>query len=170
MKMLGTMTLCLFVAGCSSQATRERDVVASENAKLQGIWVIVGASLSGGAVPLEALEQNVKSLRWEFRANTFKAYIGGRKEFFEEGTYTIDVGKSPKHLDLVPKKGELLTTRKCVYSVNTDELRIAFSVNVAPGTADEELERAKEARNTRPRTLEPPADSALLLTLKRPKD
>src|SRR5262249_23025251 len=120
----------LALTGCSSRATQEEDVVARENAQLQGNWVIVGASLSGGAVPLEALKQDAKSLPWEFRADTFKAFMGGSERAFEEGTYTIDPGKSPKHLDLIPKKGELLTTRKCVYSVNGDELRIAFSVNL----------------------------------------
>src|SRR5262249_52302627 len=104
------------------------DAVAKAKAALTGNWVIVRATLCGEAVPLKEFERDGKPVKWTFSNTTFKAFVGGDASVYEEGSYDVFPGESPKHLDLVPTKGEILTTRKCLYSLQGDELKIAFSI------------------------------------------
>jgi uncharacterized protein (TIGR03067 family) len=133
---------------------------------LEGTWVVTSVSWCG---KVRALPGGGKPIVWSFSGGKYKSWIG-REAGPEEGTYRVDPSKSPRHLDLTPARGEVLTTQKCLYALNGDELKIAFTLWFAPGTPKEEIERARKMRATRPKSLETrPENLTLVLTLKRQK-
>src|SRR4051794_20356258 len=99
------------------------DAASKDKAALNGRWKIVGATLATETVPLEKLPNDLRQMPWIFSDGKFKAFVGGDKDLYEEGTYKIASGESPKHLDLVPTKADILTTRKCLFSLRGDELK-----------------------------------------------
>jgi uncharacterized protein (TIGR03067 family) len=72
-----------------------------------------------------------------------------------KGTITLDPGKTPKEIDVVPGDGpDTGKTMKGIYSLDKDELKICLA----------------RTGNDRPKTLEANADGGVLLvTLKRAK-
>jgi uncharacterized protein (TIGR03067 family) len=138
---------------------------------IEGIWIIESATWCGEPFPLFGKElKPTKKISWSFTGKKYKSFAGGPEAAFEEGTFRVDSGKSPKYLDLMPIKGELLTTRKCLYALEKDELKIAFSLWFAPGTPEDEIKEGKKMRATRPKSLAPnKEDLTIILTLKRLK-
>jgi uncharacterized protein (TIGR03067 family) len=156
-----------FLCGHQNQKT---DPASSDRARIEGTWAIVSASWCGKPLPLPMKDKETKSIVWSFTGKRYKAFIGGPKETYEEGVFQVNPGKTPKHLDLMPKKGEVLTTRKGLYALQGDELKIAFSLWFAPGTPEQEIEEGKKMRATRPKSLLPHReDLTVVLTLKRQK-
>jgi uncharacterized protein (TIGR03067 family) len=151
-------------------SAQDADPAGKDSAHLEGTWVIVSATWCGKPLPLPVKGKETKSIAWSFAGKRYRAFIGGPQEGYEEGAYQIDPNKTPKHLDLMPTKGELLTARKCLYVLQGEELKIAFSLWFSPGTPEQELEQAKKMRATRPKSLVPQReDLTLILTLKRQK-
>ena len=138
---------------------------------LEGSWVIESATCGGEQVQFRDEERNViKRITWQFGADKFVAFLGGPKDAYEEGTFRIDTQKSPNHLDLTPTKGELLTTRKCIFELEGDELKIAFSIWLAPGNPEDETNAVRKCGSTRPEKIgAQKSDLTLLLVLKRQK-
>jgi uncharacterized protein (TIGR03067 family) len=138
---------------------------------LEGTWVIESAKV--GDMKIEVMgkdKKEIKSFTWVFSRNSYKAFVNGSVAF-EEGTFRIDPEKAPKHLDLMPTKGEVPTTQKCLYAADRDELKIALTVWFAPSTPDEEIEEVKKMRATRPTSFNVGKnDPVLVLILKRKKD
>jgi hypothetical protein len=87
----------------------------------------------------------------------------------EESTYCIDPTATPKQLDLTPVRGEDRTTRRCLYSLMGDELRIASTLEFAPMPPEKEKQRAKELKQRRPGQIDPKRTDVLVLTFKRKK-
>src|SRR5262245_43238371 len=163
--LISLVVLWPLLSGYSGQDT---DSAGKDAARLEGNWVIVSASWCGKPLPLPTKDKKTKSLVWSFTGERYKSFIGGPEEAYEEGTYRVDLGKTPKHLDLMPTKGELLTTRKCLYVLKGDELTIAFSLWFAPGTPEQEIAEGKRMRATRPKSVVPQReDLTVVLTLKR---
>jgi uncharacterized protein (TIGR03067 family) len=161
------VVLLPLLSGHPGQGT---DPAGKDKARLEGTWVIVSASWCGKPLPLPTKDEKTKSIVWSFTGERYKSFIGGPEEAYEEGTYRIDPGKAPKHLELMPTKGELLTTRKCLYALQGDELKIAFTVWFSPGTPEHEIAEGKKMRATRPKSLVPHReDLTVILTLKRQK-
>lgn len=153
---------------------QDADLVRKETRRMVGTWVITSASYCGEAAPGFVFGKD--KVKWSFSGENYKAFIDGVKEAYEEGTYRLDVRR--KHLDLLPTKGELLTTRRCLYSLSGDELKIGLSLWFAPGTPESEKKEGKKMRSTRPKSLDPkpkdsedprPEELTLILSLKRQK-
>ncbi len=136
--------------------------------RLDGTWVVASASWCGRDFPLTQKEKD--SWVWTFAGKNFKYKRTGKGAIAEAGTYRIDQGKSPKHLDLTYTKGEVLATRQCIYALAGDELRVAFTMSFSPGTPEQEIERAKRTFAIRPKSFDPgPEDLTFILVLKRQK-
>ncbi len=130
--------------------------------------MIVSATWGGEPLPLLGKGKKAKALTWNFSGERFRSFIG-RKAATEAGTFRVDPRRSPKQLDLMPTEGEVLTTRKCLYALEGDDLKIAFTLGFSPGTPEQELAAAKKMRATRPNSLDAKQDLVLVLTLKRQK-
>lgn len=156
---------CLLGIGCALTA----DDAKTDKTPFEGMWVVESATV--GDLKIEVMGKDKKAINtfsWVFVGNTYKFVNEGVT--LEEGTFRIDPDKSPKHLDLIPKKGEILTTQKCLYSLDSDELKIAETVSFAPGTPEAELEEAKKMRASRPTSFGKAKDDApLVFVLKRKK-
>jgi uncharacterized protein (TIGR03067 family) len=165
------LAACLWLAvgndpgGANERAAQER---ARREGALEGTWVIVSATWEGEPLSLACKEKKAKALTWNFSGERFKSFIGW-KAATEAGTYRVNPTRSPKHLDLMPTEGEVLTTRKCLYALEGDDLKIAFTLWFFPGTPEQELVAAKKMRATRPKSLDAKQDLVVVLTLKRQK-
>jgi uncharacterized protein (TIGR03067 family) len=167
------LTLSAFFVALNSVSIAQTDSPKKKTVAgpFDGQWIITGATWCNEPLPLFGKDmKESKTIAWSFEGNRFKSFIGGRPDAMEEGTFRIRDTKSGKHLDLMPTKGEILTTRKCLYNLKGDELKIAFSLSFAPSSPEEEIKTAKEMRAKRPVSLTPaPEDATLILTLKRKK-
>jgi len=68
----------------------------------------------------------------------------------QTSSYRVDFTKSPKQLDLVPIAGSDKTATKYIYSLEGDELKIAFSSWIVFGSEwENQLDRIK-MKQTRP--------------------
>lgn len=145
--------------------------VKKDKSPLEGTWVIESAT--AGDMKIEVMgkdKKDVKSFTWTFSGNSYKALVSDGVAH-EEGTFNINADKSPKHLDLSPTKGEILTTQKCIYSLDDDELKIALTIWFAPGSPEDETNEAKKMRATRPNNFNKAKDNpALVFVLKRKKE
>jgi uncharacterized protein (TIGR03067 family) len=90
--------------------------------------------------------------------------------FLGEGTCKLDESKLPRRLDLIYTKGDVLGTRRCIFEIEGNKLKIAYSLPYLPGTPEQELERAKKMFATRPKSFVPgPEESTLVLIFERKK-
>jgi uncharacterized protein (TIGR03067 family) len=147
------------------------DPPAKKMAPLEGNWVVESATWGGKPVDLLDTDKKVKSIIWRFNDDKFHVFTKGSKEAYEGGTYRVDGDKSPKHLDLTLTEGELIATRKCLFALDGDKLKIAMTFWFAPSTPAEELADAKKMCAKRPETITPKEkDLVMVWTLKRQKD
>jgi uncharacterized protein (TIGR03067 family) len=104
-----------------------------DRALLTGTWTIESATCC--AEPIPTLFKGPKEgepVTWTFEGDRFKAFVGGPKDAVEEGTFRLDPGQSPKHIDLIPPKDSWHVPRKCLYTVKEDEMTIALSLWFCP--------------------------------------
>ncbi len=146
----------------------------NDTVRLQGIRVVTSVSYDGTILPMFAESsaelKKAKPILWTFSVDKYHWVSFSELRPPEEGTFQVDSTKSPKHLDLMPTKGEVLTTQKCIYVLDDDELKVAFSASFSPGSREQEIERAKKMRETRPKSFSPkPEEFTLVVTLKRQK-
>jgi uncharacterized protein (TIGR03067 family) len=140
-----------------------------DTTRLDGVWVVESVSWCNRRLPFTKAEKRAKRLT--FGARTFTDQLGSKDAAAEEGTYRVDLAKSPGHLDLAYTKGPLLAVRKCIFDLQGDELRIAFSLPYLPGTREQELERARKMFDTRPASfVSGPDDSTVVFVLRRQRN
>jgi uncharacterized protein (TIGR03067 family) len=143
------------------------DHLKTEQRNLEGNWVVesatAGEDLRGWS--------ELKGKRWEFANGKFRSFIGSDAEDGSEtGEYRIDGSKNPKHLDLIPLDGDDRSPRKCIYTLDGDRLRIAWSFWFSPGTPKTELEEGKKMKARRPSKFDVrPQDLTFVVTLERQK-
>jgi uncharacterized protein (TIGR03067 family) len=163
--------LLAFGVALSLTSAIAADDAKKDKSPLEGTWVIESAT--AGDMKIEVMgkdKKDVKSFAWTFAGKTYRALVSDGVAH-EEGTFTIDVDKSPKHLDLTPTKGEILTTQKCIYSLDGEELKIALTVWFAPGSPEDEIKEAKKMRSTRPTNFNNAKDNpSVVFVLKRKKE
>jgi uncharacterized protein (TIGR03067 family) len=142
---------------------------AKDKAKLKGAWIVKSTIWCGDPVPLSGEES--KPVMWIFSEETFESFVGLEPSGSNKGTYKIDPKQVPKHLDLTFSEGEAPGTQKCIYALDGDDLRIAFSLTFEPSTPEQESKRAKEMAERRPTSFEPKKeDLTMILLLKRQKE
>jgi uncharacterized protein (TIGR03067 family) len=148
------------------------DPAAKDRALLAGTWVLDSASYAGQPIPVwEDGKKVTKVSTWVFEGGAYRATISSPEP--EEGTFRLDPGKSPKHLDLIPPAGSGDGPRKCLYAVRGHELTVALTVwtGPGPGAAADQAKAAAEMRATRPAALGGAGDApTLTLTFKRQKE
>jgi uncharacterized protein (TIGR03067 family) len=160
------LLMLLLLTSASSHANCECSGQA--NGQLDGEWVVKSVSWCGRLLPLS--EKEKMAMRLTFSKKKFKHALGKPDSPAEEGTFQVNLDKSPKHLDLHYTKGELLAIRKCIFEQEGDELKVAYSMPFLPGTPEQELQRAKEMFAKRPKSFDSgPDDSTVVLVLKRHK-
>lgn len=145
------------------------DPAAKDRQTLAGTWVIESATWCGRPIPLSRKDgKSDEPITWKFEGDEFNAWVGGTEP--ENGSFRLDAGQSPKHLDLTPPKDSEIGPCKCLYALSEDKLTIAMSLWFAPGTPQDEAEQAAKMRATRPATLGGKRDDLILtLTFKRQK-
>ena len=170
--MLPLLCLWLFLADIAAfvspapPGTLAHEGGQKQTTPLDGVWVGAPASWCNRPLPLTNAEK--RAIRLTFSAKTFTWQLNGKDTSAEEGTYQVDLTKSPKHLDLAYTKGDVLAVRKCIFSLDGNELKIAYSLPYLPGTPEQELERAKKMFATRPGSfISGPHDSTLVLVFRR---
>src|SRR6266702_5476610 len=110
------LILMVFLGGIACTSPQVKDT-----AELKGTWVVKSVTWCGDPLPLGGEED--KPVRWMFSDDTFKSFVGLERSA-NEGTYRIDPKQAPKHLDLTTSDGEAPGTRKCIYSLEGDDLKI----------------------------------------------
>ena len=164
------MRLLAFGVGLTMRSAIAADEVEKDKSPLEGTWVIESATV--GDMKIEVMgkdKKDVRSFTWTFAGNTYKALVSDGVAH-EEGTFTVDADKSRKHLDLTPTKGGIMTTQRCIYSLDGDELKIALTIWFAPGSPEDEIKEAKKMRAIRPTNFNNAKDNpALVFVLKRKK-
>lgn len=169
--MYGMISLAVMGALLAAPQKPEKGSPEADRALLEGTWVVESATWGIESISdLVKARKNGTPIMWAFEENNFKAFVGGPKDATEEGTILLDPSKSPKHLDLIPPKGSERGPRKCLYSIDGDELKIAMSLWFAPGKPEDETEEGRKMLATRPKNLPPKReDLTLILVLKKQK-
>jgi len=134
--------------------------------ELEGIWIVTSHSWCGKEMPLK---NDVESkMYFRFSGHTFQHKLGVDIDSTMEGTYRKVAYKSPKHLDLTYTKGNILATKRRIYSLEGDQLKIAFTLTFAPGTPEDELKEAKRIFAIRPKSFDSkPEELTFILVLHR---
>ena len=103
---------CLFFA-CGEAQSED----AKEQENLEGTWSFM--SSSGGASEMKGRT----AMRMAFKGNTV-SFLSEDTKRTVQGTYTVDVGKSPKTMDIIlENKGKKLTTL-AIYELDNDMLKL----------------------------------------------
>lgn len=87
--------------------------------KLEGNWVVVAGEERGKPAPEEKIKKLV--MRFAFTGNKVKVNLG-KDEKSQEGTFTIDATKKPKHIDM--KAGDLEI--RGIYAIDGDTLKLCL--------------------------------------------
>jgi uncharacterized protein (TIGR03067 family) len=114
-------TVLLAVAGLGSDSPREYDDAVKED-NIEGVWCVVANGEDGIQNPFKG--DGVQT----FRGGKWTYTLGGH--FLYDGVYVIDDSRQPRCLEervtVGATKGE---TRKYIYRVDGNTLRMAFSRN-----------------------------------------
>lgn len=160
----GAVVLLVAAAPNGSDGTVKQEIAA-----LEGRWHIHSGEYGGEKSASEA-GQRV----WHFVGNQLTRYVGGKK--IDVLRVEIQPSEKLKHMDLVPVEGKtvdgeaaFVTRTKCLYSLESNELKVAFTFYFAPGTPTAERQQAIEYAKTRPKTFDTKGGDVMVLTLKREK-
>lgn len=141
-----SLAICsLFALAIPALADEKSD---AELKALTGKWDITKAELGG-----EDITDHLKALKFEIMAGgKYVADLGKEKD---EGSFTIDLAKKPKQMDIKgnggPNKDKLI---KAIYKLDGDDLQVCY--DFTGGERPEKFE-------TKPKTMQ------LLITYKRKK-
>ncbi len=123
--MLKWMTLAWIVLNGPIAAGDEP--AANDPAKILGTWSILSAELDGRKVPIT----DIKDQRMIFEEDRYVVKMSGAT--VEEGTYTLDLSRTPRPIDLKIVKGmDQGETQHGVYELDGDMLKVAFARPGAP--------------------------------------
>jgi uncharacterized protein (TIGR03067 family) len=116
-KLLPALAALLVAPLLGSDSPRGYDgaaVVTDE--ELQGTWVGVKVERNGHLMMAPRHDQTFRGRVWEETRGSHR----------RTGTYTADPSRSPRFLDIVHPDDPPGTTRRYIYQVNGDTLRMAF--------------------------------------------
>jgi uncharacterized protein (TIGR03067 family) len=117
-----------------------------EKDKLKGTWTLTSLEIGGKKIDLPG----EKSMQLVFSGDKVMVKGAGPKgDKDEEGTYTIDATKKPKHLTLTKKGGGADDTMEGIYEIEGDTLKIGSS--------------AKGPKGPRPTGFDDPAVAIMIL-------
>lgn len=117
---------------------------ANDKDKLQGVWKLTGLSFGGKELPAP----KDQAITLTFSGNKVSFREGNKKP--EDGTFTVDPSKTPKHMDL--KKGaDAKDEDKAIYQLTGDTLKIG-------------LGEGKGADSKRPASFDGPGVATLVFT------
>ena len=86
---------------------------------LEGTWLVVAGEERGKPAPEEEIKKRV--MRFTFTGNKVKVNLG-KDDKAQEGTFTIDETKKPKHIDM--KAGDLEI--RGIYTTDGDTLKMCL--------------------------------------------
>lgn len=109
--------LLIGVAGLAVPLETKED--KSDLKKLEGAWVVVGIEELGKRGTDEEVKK--EDLRFTFAGNKVTVRLG-KNEKPQEGTFTIDAAKKPKHIDM--KAGDLKI--RGIYAIDGDTLKMCL--------------------------------------------
>jgi uncharacterized protein (TIGR03067 family) len=136
------------------------DYVAIDKARLVGSWKVTSATWTFDK------SHDVKSVvltAWKFSSDRFTA-SGGEKR--DEGEFSIDPSKSPKHINLTISKSQVRVPIRGIYTLEGQRLKIAWTTAIDPVSAEDEA----KLNRTRPSTWNPGGtDPTLVITMEREK-
>jgi uncharacterized protein (TIGR03067 family) len=98
-------------AGVGRAADADKD-------ELQGVWVATSMEINGEPAPAREVEHT----RFTFKGQKLLVRHSKDAGKEEEGTFTADPKKSPKHLDITLKN----KTLHGIYDVKGDELKVCY--------------------------------------------
>jgi uncharacterized protein (TIGR03067 family) len=117
--------LCLFAIGCGSSKGGGED-----QKKIQGTWHVELSKL-GGKV---SEDSELLGATITFENDKIVIAVGDKRH---EGTFTMDAGRSPHHLDVKPAAGSSDKPMHAIYSFESDSnLRICFGQKSRPNNFD----------------------------------
>jgi uncharacterized protein (TIGR03067 family) len=93
-----TAPVCIVLALTGAQTPREEGI-RREHQRLEGTWSVVSAETGGTAIP----PREFRDLKLTFKDGKFTARRGDEEP--QEGTYTIDPGKTPREMDVTRGDG-----------------------------------------------------------------
>jgi uncharacterized protein (TIGR03067 family) len=144
-------------AGLLTAADAPDEAVKKEKQRLQGTWVVESAESEGEAVA------DLKGLRLTFSEDNMVMVMDGKEV---KGTYKVDLGKSPKRLDLIPgKEARGSPAMEAVYQLKGDELRMC--TGAGSRKLDESGKVVKDKKPQRPKHLD--SKEGVLMIFKREK-
>lgn len=166
LKMIALGAAILLVAAAPNGSN---DLVNQETAKLEGRWLMDSTEYGDEKSAAERDKQT-----WHFVGNQVTRFVGSKK--LDVVQIEIRPDEQPKHIDLIPVGGKaaddeamFVARTKCLYSLEGDDLKIAFTFYFAPGTPAEEKQRAIEYAKTRPKAFDTKRGDVMVLTFKREK-
>jgi uncharacterized protein (TIGR03067 family) len=124
------LTLAVAVTALAGDAT------AKDREKLQGSWVLTGISVGGKEVKGDLKEALVIT----FKGDAVQFKEGDKAA--QDGTYKIDAGKDPRHMDLVKEKAGKQDIVG-IYALDGDTLKIGFLFQLKKGADDPPVARPK---------------------------
>jgi uncharacterized protein (TIGR03067 family) len=93
------------------------EAAKKEKQKLQGTWVAESVVVKGKA------NEKLKGATFNFSGDKVKMEFDGKKQ---EGTYTIDPTKSPKHIDLIFERDGRKDLDRGIYQLEGDTLKLCM--------------------------------------------
>jgi uncharacterized protein (TIGR03067 family) len=103
-------------------ADAKDDLAKKDRDALQGTWLAITHEIGGTAIDLTKIEK-AKDWRWEIKGNKLVNRIKGAAE---DGTFKLDPGKDPKHIDLkFEKEGK---PNAGIYALDGDTLKICYDI------------------------------------------
>ncbi len=140
-----TRVLLVLAVGLLLAADKPKENAKGDQAKIQGAWTVVSAERGGQA------QEDAKEATLTFKGNNLTAQT---KDKTHKGTFKLDPGKKPKHIDIMPTDGDQKgKTFPGIYSLEGGQLRICFNTQ----------------GETRPAKFEAKDDGVMLLVLKPAK-
>lgn len=121
---MSTVLLALSLAVAAR--SQESDIAKDEVEKLQGLWQVV-KFVDHGLKP--APQEELKDHTFEFKGKNV-TQRKGKDDRGRLGTFTINVSKYPKWMDIDFGKAS-----EGIYKVNGDELRLCFAAGTRGGKA-----------------------------------
>src|SRR5262245_20635958 len=96
-------------------ADKPDEAIKKEKEKLEGIWVAESVTVKGKA------NDKLKGATFNFSGDKVKMEFAGTKQ---EGTYSIDPTKSPKHIDLTFVRDGRKDLDRGIYQLDGDTLKL----------------------------------------------
>jgi uncharacterized protein (TIGR03067 family) len=91
-----------------------------EREKLEGTWLMVEADDIGGKKDMQDEVFKKMNTRWVFKGKQVTTYRNDDVQ--EDGTYTLDVGQTPKRFEMKAKQGYIAW--RAIYEIDGDTMRL----------------------------------------------